>query len=166
MHFNRISNNLIFKLYRQCTVTGKGVRCMLVSRSVCSVVCCLVTDWFSRSRVSGHLSRRATAGCPRDAGLADKTPQRSGVKTWHQAGGMSQMSKSSSSQVRIQVAARFTVLHYLVAPRPWHNLCCTCVRTMRAEFTTQENWINVFSWPLFRPILVSIYNWYLWRANT
>ena len=96
MHFNRISNNLIFKLYRQCTVTGKGVRCMLVSRSVCSVVCCLVTDWFSRSLVSGHLSRRATAGCPRDAGLADKTPQRSGVKIWHQAGGMSQMSKSSS----------------------------------------------------------------------
>ena len=69
---------------------------MLVSRSVCSVVCCLVTDWFSRSRGAGHLSRRATAGCPRDAGLADKTPQRSGVKTWHQAGGMSQMSKSSS----------------------------------------------------------------------
>ena len=134
---------------------------------VCSVVCLSVTDWFSRSQ-SQHSRpslekshcRVQEPGTPWDKTLHTQELDTQNVEE------MPQMSKSSSSQVRIQVAARFTVLHYLVAPQPWHNLCCTCVRTMRAEFTTQENWINVFSWPLLRPIHEGIYNWYLWIANT
>ena len=146
------------------SVTGKGVRCKVYA--VLSV-CLSRTGFHGHSHsIPGHLWRRVTAGS-RSQGRRETrrftSPQELDTQNVEE---MPQMSKSSSSQVRIQVAARFTVLHYLVAPRPWHNLCCTCVRTMRAEFTTQENWINVFSWPLFRPILVSIYNWYLWRANT
>ena len=141
-------------------------RCMVYVVVVCSVVCLSVTDWFSRSQHSRPSLEKSHCRVQEPGTPWDKTlHSSSGVRLDTQnVEEMPQMSKSSSSQVRIQVAARFTVLHYLVAPRPWHNLCCTCVRTMRTEFTTQENWINVFSWLLFRPILVSIYNRYLWRA--
>ena len=94
-------------------------RCMVYG--VCSAVLsvCLVTDWFSRSQHSRPSLEKSHCRVQEPGTPWDKTlHSSSGVRLDTQnVEEMPQMSKSSSSQVRIQVAARFTGLHYLVAPQ-------------------------------------------------
>ena len=99
----------------------EGCEVYVVCRAVLSV--CLVTDWFSRSQHSrpslekSHCRVCVSSGA-RDAIRQDASQLLSSSSlTPRMSRKCPKMSKPSSSQVRIQVAARFTGLHYLVAPQ-------------------------------------------------
>ena len=140
-----------------------GVWCMQ-----CSVVCLsrhgLVFTVTAFQAISGEESLPGlSAQGARDAETQDASQLlRSSTVTPR----MSRKCPKCPSPVAVRSGCRKIYRAPLSGGSPAHNLCCTCVRTMRAEFTTQENWINVFSWPLSRPIHESIYNWYLWIVNT
>ena len=95
-------------------------RCM-----VYAVQCCLFVSsqtGFHGHSIPGHLWRRVTAGSVSSGSQGRRDTRRFTApqefnRDTQNVEEMPQMSKSSSSQVRIQVAARFTGLHYLVAPQ-------------------------------------------------
>ena len=107
------------------SVTGKGVMCTVygVWCMQCSVVCLsrhgLVFTVTAFQAISGEESLPGlSAQGARDAETQDASQLlRSSTVTPRMSRKCPKCPKSSSSQVRIQVAARFTGLHYLVAPQ-------------------------------------------------